>query len=67
MADIAANHDGNLDRAYKLIDLVKEAGAHAAKFQNFSASKIVSQAGFESLGGAVIASILMEKIGLPNV
>jgi sialic acid synthase SpsE len=51
VADIAANHDGNLDRAYKLIDLAKEAGAHAAKFQNFTASKIVSQVGFESLGG----------------
>ena len=52
VADIAANHDGSLDRAYKLIDLAKEAGAHAAKFQNFIASKIVSQVGFESLGGS---------------
>ena len=51
IADIAANHDGNLERAYKLIELAKEAGADAAKFQNFQANKIVSRVGFESLGG----------------
>ena len=51
VADIAANHDGNLDRAFKLIELAKESGAHAAKFQNFVASKIVSRSGFDNLGG----------------
>jgi len=49
VADIAANHDGNLNRAYKLIELAKESGAHAAKFQNFVASKIVSKFGFDNL------------------
>lgn len=51
IADIAANHDGNLERALRLIELAKEAGAHAAKFQNFKANKIVSRHGFENLGG----------------
>ena len=51
VADIAANHDGNIDRAFKLIELAKEAGAHAAKFQNFIAEKIVSRNGFDELGG----------------
>lgn len=50
IADIAANHDGDLKRAVKLIYLAKEAGANAAKFQHFRASKIVSRHGFESLG-----------------
>lgn len=49
IADIAANHDGNLERAKKLIHLAKEAGADAAKFQNFQASKIVSDYGFNKL------------------
>jgi sialic acid synthase SpsE len=53
IADIAANHDGNLDRALKLIELAKEAGADAAKFQNFKADKIVSNKGFLDLGGQV--------------
>ncbi len=50
IADIAANHDGDLNRALKLIELAKESGADAAKFQNFHAHKIVSKRGFESLG-----------------
>lgn len=49
IADIGANHDGSLEKAFKLIELVKESGGHAAKFQNFQASKIVSKFGFESL------------------
>ncbi len=51
VADIAANHDGDLKRAVELIRLAKQAGADAAKFQNFSASKIVSDYGFRALGG----------------
>lgn len=51
VADIAANHDGDIDRALRLIELAKEAGADAAKFQNFRASHIVSRHGFETLGG----------------
>lgn len=51
IADIAANHDGDLDRAKKLIRLAKKAGADAAKFQNFTAEKIVSDVGFKSMDG----------------
>ena len=49
IADIAANHDGDLNRAKKLIHLAKESGADAAKFQNFHAPKIVSDYGFKNL------------------
>ena len=49
IADVGANHDGSLDRAFKLIELAKESGADAVKFQNFIASKIVSKYGFENL------------------
>ena len=51
IADIAANHDGSLERAKYLIRLAKQAGADAAKFQNFRAPKIVSEYGFQNLGG----------------
>jgi N-acetylneuraminate synthase len=51
IADIAANHDGDLERAKLLIKLSKDAGADAAKFQNFQAAKIVLDYGFKSLGG----------------
>ena len=51
IADIGANHDGDLKRAIDLIHMCKEAGADAAKFQNFQADKIVSKAGFENMQG----------------
>ncbi len=50
VADIAANHDGSLERARELIHRCAEAGADAAKFQNFRAETIVSDRGFRSLG-----------------
>lgn len=50
IADIAANHDGNLNRAKKLIKLCALAGADAAKFQHFKAETIVSKYGFEKIG-----------------
>jgi sialic acid synthase SpsE len=51
IADIAANHDGDLGRAEELIHMAAEAGADAAKFQHFQADKIVSDYGFRKLGG----------------
>lgn len=51
IADIGANHNGSLEKARALIHLASEAGADAAKFQNFQAGKIVSQRGFEVLKG----------------
>jgi sialic acid synthase SpsE len=51
IADIAANHDGELQRAKDLIRRAKDAGADAAKFQHFNAPKIVSDYGFRNLGG----------------
>ena len=50
IADIAANHNGDLEKAKALIFLAKEAGADAAKFQHFQAEKIVSDFGFKHLG-----------------
>ena len=53
IADIAANHDGDLDRAKELIRLAAEAGADAAKFQNFRAPEIVSDYGFTHMNAQV--------------
>jgi sialic acid synthase SpsE len=51
IADIAANHDGDLERAKDLIYLAAEAGADAAKFQHFKAETIVSDFGFKAMIG----------------
>ena len=49
IADIAANHDGSLKRAIKLISLAKENGADAVKFQHHDVTKYVSDYGFKRL------------------
>ena len=53
IADISANHDGDLERAKELIRLAAEKGADAAKFQNFRAAEIVSDYGFRSMDDQV--------------
>ncbi len=50
IADVAANHDGDIERAKDLIYLCAEAGADSAKFQHFTADTIVSDHGFKALG-----------------
>ena len=49
IADIGANHDGQIERAKKIIQMCAEAGADAVKFQHFKAENIVSDIGFKSL------------------
>lgn len=41
IAEAGVNHDGKLDQAKRLVDAAKEAGAHAVKFQMFSARSLV--------------------------
>ena len=49
IADVGANHDGNLIRAKRLIKLAAESGANAAKFQHFKADTIVNKDQFDRL------------------
>ncbi len=49
IAEIGANFDGDIDKAKRLCDAAKEAGADCAKFQSFIAEKIVSAKGFASM------------------
>ena len=48
IADIAANHDSDLERAKDLIYLAAEAGADAVKFQHFQTETIVNDFGFKT-------------------
>ena len=61
IADIAANHDGDLNRALDLIHLAKEAGADCAKFQHFEAKTIVSEVGFSGKLSAISHQSNWEK------
>ncbi len=42
IAEIGVNHEGSLELARRLIDLAKEGGAHAAKFQSYKAEKLAA-------------------------
>lgn len=50
IADIASNHDGDLNRAVGLIHSAAKSGADAVKFQHFLADEIVCDEGFKKLG-----------------
>lgn len=43
IAEIGVNHEGSLDQAKRLIDLAKEGGADAAKFQSYKAGTLASK------------------------
>lgn len=49
IADVAANHDGDFNKALDLIYSAKERGANAVKFQHFQAEKIVSDKTFNTM------------------
>ena len=50
IADIADSHDGSFERAKKLIELAKENGANAAKFQHHDVRHYINDYGFKNLG-----------------
>lgn len=48
IAEIGSNFDGDLGQAKQLIDLSREVGADAAKFQSFVPDSIIAHKGFET-------------------
>ena len=47
VAEMSANHNGDLKRAIQLINEAKAAGAHAVKIQTYTADTITINSGFE--------------------
>ena len=43
IAEIGVNHEGSMDRAKQLIDLAKQGGADAVKFQSYKADTLASK------------------------
>ncbi len=43
IAEIGVNHEGSLNQAFRLIELAKEGGADAAKFQSYKADTLASK------------------------
>src|SRR3979409_143631 len=43
LAEIGVNHEGSMDQARRLIDLAKQGGADAVKFQSYKADTLASK------------------------
>lgn len=43
IAEAGVNHNGNIENAFKLVDVASEAGVDYIKFQTFEADKLVSK------------------------
>ena len=43
IAEVGVNHEGSMNRAIDLIDLAKEGGANAVKFQSYKAETLASR------------------------
>ena len=43
IAEAGINHNGSFDMTKKLVDIAKEAGADAVKFQTFKAENLVTK------------------------
>jgi len=50
IAEIGSNFDQDIERAKYLIQLAKDSGADAAKFQHYTAESLVNDSGFNQLG-----------------
>lgn len=71
IAEAGVNHNGSLELAHKLIDVAKEAGADAVKFQTFTIDSVVSphtpMAAYqkENTGGKGTMAEMLQGLDLP--
>jgi N-acetylneuraminate synthase len=49
IADISSNHEGSIDKAYKLIKSAKESGATITKFQHWVTRRFINKQAFNNL------------------
>lgn len=47
IAEVGANHNGDMDLCHRLIDSAADAGVHAVKFQSWSESSLISREEYE--------------------
>lgn len=47
IAEIGANHNGDMDLARRMIDAAKDCGAHAAKFQSWDTETLIAREEYE--------------------
>ncbi len=71
IAEAGANHNGNISKAFRLIDEAKKVGADAVKFQTFKPSKSISKYAkmakyqIDNIGEETSMIEMAKKISLP--
>lgn len=72
IAEAGVNHNGDIDRAFELIDVASQAGADAVKFQTFDPGKLVASGApkaeyqQESTASAESQQEMLEDVRLPR-
>lgn len=72
IAEIGANHDGNIERAKELVNIAAEAGADAVKFQTYTANELLADQDREVEWGPPDARVkepvgkMFDRIHLPR-
>ncbi len=70
VAEAGVNHDGSLDKAFRLVEVAKAAGADLVKFQVFRAAELVTAtaaaAAYQQNAGAVSQRQMLESLELSD-
>lgn len=70
VAEVGVNHDGDVDRARRMIDVAADAGADMVKFQMFRAAELVTAtadaAGYQKAAGASSQREMLARLELSD-
>jgi N-acetylneuraminate synthase len=67
IAEIGANHNGDLDLAYTMIDKAKECGADAVKFQHFDRYNFCTQKSLDDLDQGIVKLENVPSFDIPEL
>jgi sialic acid synthase SpsE len=72
VAEVGANHDGDVTTAHRLVDIAADGGADAVKFQTYTAAELVADGDREIVWGPAAAQrrerigALFDRLALPR-
>ena len=67
IAEAGVNHNGDIELAKRMVDVAKEAGADAVKFQTFKAESLATTAAPKAEKSAVSVPVPPSKVSRPPV
>ena len=67
IAEIGANHNGDIVLAKKMIKIAKECGADAVKFQHFNVSNLCTQDNLDELDSGAVKVENVDDFSTPEL